>query len=58
LGKAGKELETVERKAIRGKKIETIAEKEEIKEENSGVKEWTKENNNEMSNITDSYYKL
>jgi len=58
LGKAGKELETVERKAIRGKKIETIAEKEEIKEENSGVKEWTKENNNEMSNITDPYYKL
>ena len=48
----------MERKAIRGKKIETIAEKEEIKEENSGVKEWTKENNNEMSNITDSYYKL
>ena len=58
MGKAGKELETVERKAIRGKKIETIAEKEEIKEENSGVKEWTKENNNEMSNITDPYYKL
>jgi len=58
LGKAGKELETVERKAIREKKIETIAEKEEIKEENSGVKEWTKENNNEMSNITDPYYKL
>ena len=58
MGKAGKELETVERKAIREKKIETIAEKEEIKEENSGVKEWTKENNNEMSNITDPYYKL
>jgi len=58
LGKAGKELETVERKTIRGKKIETIAEKEKIKEENSEVRKWTEENNNEMGNITDPYYKL
>ena len=36
--------------------MKTIEEKEEIKQENSGVKEWIKEDNNKMNNMVDSYY--
>ena len=39
--------------------IETIKEKEEeIEQESSGLKEQTEEDNNEMGNICDPYYKL
>ena len=38
--------------------METITEEEEIKEENSGVREWTEENDDEMGNMIDPYYKL
>jgi len=38
--------------------IKTIPEEEEIKEEKSGIREWTKEDDNEMSNMVDPYYKL
>jgi len=39
--------------------METITEKEEeIKEEKSGVREWTEEDNDKIDNIVDPYYKL
>jgi len=38
--------------------METITEEEEIKEENSGVREWTKEDDDKMGNIMDLYYEL
>ena len=38
--------------------METITKEEEIKKENSGVKEWTKEDNDKMGNIMDLYYEL
>jgi len=38
--------------------MKTIAEEEEIKEKSSGVREWTKEDDNEIGNIMDLYYKL
>ena len=38
--------------------METITEKEEIKKENSGVREWTEEDDNEMGNMIDPYYEL
>ena len=39
--------------------METIKKKEkEIEQENLGIKEWTEEDNNEMENICDLYYKL
>ena len=40
------------------RKIETITEEEEIKEENSGVREWTEDDDNEIGNITNPYYEL
>ena len=41
------------------KTMETIKEKEEeIEQESSGLKEWTKEDDNEMGNICDPYYEL
>ena len=40
------------------RKIETIIEKEEIKEENSRVREQTEEDDNDIGNITDPYYEL
>ena len=45
---------------MRGQRtIETIKEKEEeIEQESSGLKEQTEEDNNEMGNICDPYYKL
>ena len=39
--------------------LETIEEKEEeIQQENSGVREQTKENEDKMNNMVDPYYKL
>jgi len=39
--------------------IEIIKEKKkEIEQENLEIKEWTEEDNNEIKNICDSYYKL
>jgi len=32
--------------------------KEEIEQENLGLREWTEEDNNEMENICNPYYKL
>ena len=44
----------------RGQRImETIKEEEEeIEQGNSGIKEWTEEDNDEIGNIVDPYYKL
>jgi len=39
--------------------METIKEEEEeIEQGNSGIKEWTEEDNDEIGNIVDPYYKL
>jgi len=38
--------------------LETIEEKEEIEQENSGLREWIEEDNDEMGNMVDPYYKL
>ena len=51
-------METVERKMIREKKNGNDHGKEEIKEENLGAREWTKEDNDKMGNMVDPYYKL
>ena len=45
-------------KQARGRKIETIEEEEEIEEEKSGVREWTEEDDNKISNMVNPYYKL
>jgi len=38
--------------------METIDEKEEIKQENFRIKEWIEEDDNEMNNMVNPYYKL
>jgi len=39
--------------------LETVEEeKEDIGQENWGVREWTKENHNKMGNMVDPYYEL
>jgi len=39
--------------------METIKEEEEeIEQGNSGIKKWTEEDNNNIENISDLYYKL
>jgi len=38
--------------------METIIEEEEIGKEKSKVREWTEENDDEMGNMVDLYYKL
>ena len=39
--------------------METIREEEEdIEQENSRLKEWTEEDNNEIGNMVDPYYEL
>ena len=38
--------------------IETIEEKEKIKQEDSGLREQTKEDEDEMDNMIDPYYEL
>jgi len=40
------------------KTLETVEEEEEIDQENSGVREWTEEDKEEMGNMVDPYYKL
>ena len=40
------------------RKIETIIEKEEIKEENPGVRKWTEEDNDEIGSIVVSVSKV
>ena len=38
--------------------MKTIPEEEEIKQEKSGVREWMKEDDNEIGNMMDPCYKL
>jgi len=38
--------------------MKTIPEEEEIKEENSGIQEWTEEDDNKIGNMVDLYYEL
>jgi len=38
--------------------LETIEEEEEIEQKNSKIREWTEEDEKEMGNIVDPYYKL
>jgi len=38
--------------------METIREKEEIEQEESGIREWTEEDNDKIGNICDPYNKL
>jgi len=38
--------------------MEIIEKEEEIEEEKSGIKEWTKEDNDKIGNIVDPYYEL
>ena len=45
-------------KGKRSREMEIIAEEEEIRKESSGVREWTKKDNDEMGNMMDPYYKL
>jgi len=48
-----------EKRAIEQRIIETIKEEEEeIEQENSRLREWIKEDNNEIGNIFDPYYEL
>ena len=42
----------------RGKKMEIIAKEEEIEKKNLGAREWTEEDEEEMGNMVDPYYKL
>jgi len=38
--------------------IKTILEEEEVEEEKSAVREWTEEDEDEMGNMVNPYYKL
>ena len=40
------------------RRIEIIAEEEEVEKEKLGVREWIKEDNNKMGNMVNPYYKL
>jgi len=40
------------------RRIEIIAEEEEVEKEKPGVREWIKEDNNKMGNMVNPYYKL
>jgi len=46
------------KRPIRRETIKTIPEEEEIKEEESGVREWMEEDNDKMGNMVDPYYEL
>jgi len=46
------------KKPARREIMKTILEEEEIQEENSGVREWTEEDEDEMGNMVDPYYEL
>jgi len=43
---------------VRRETIKIILEEEEIKEEKSGVREWTEEDDDEIGNMMDPCYKL
>jgi len=43
---------------MKRKMMKTIPEEEEIEEEKSGDREWTEEDDNEMGNMVNPYYKL
>ena len=45
-------------KQLERRKMKIITEEEEIKKEKSGVREWTKEDDDKMGNMVDSYYEL
>jgi len=45
-------------KRLGERKMETIAEKEEVKKKSSGVREWTEDDDDKMGNMIDLYYKL
>jgi len=38
--------------------IKIILEEKEIEKENSGIQEWTEEDNDKMGNMVNPYYKL
>jgi len=46
------------KKPARRETMKTIPEEKEIEKEKSGVREWTEENNDEIGNMADPYYKL
>jgi len=46
------------KRSVRRGMMKTILEEEEIEEENSGDREWTEEDENEMGNMVDLYYEL
>jgi len=43
---------------VKRETMKTIPEEEEIKEKKSGVRQWTEEDDNDMGNMVDLYYKL
>jgi len=47
-----------DKKPMKRKTIKTILEEKEIKEEKSGVREWTEEDNDDMGNMVDPCYEL
>jgi len=46
------------KKPIKRETMKTILEEKEIKEEKSGVREWTEEDDDKMGNMADPYYEL
>jgi len=46
------------KRPIRRGTMKTIPEEEEIKEEESGVREWMEEDDDKMGNMVDPYYEL
>jgi len=46
------------RRPVRRGTIKTIPKEEEVKEEKSGVREWTEEDEDEIGNMVDPYYEL
>ena len=46
------------KKPVRRGMMKTIPEEEETREEKSGIREWTEEEDNKMGNMVDPYYKL
>jgi len=46
------------KKPMKRETMKTILEEKEIKEEKSGVREWTEEDDDEMGNMADLYYEL
>jgi len=46
------------KKPVRRETMKTILEEEEVEEEKSGVREWTKEDEDKMGDMVDPYYEL